>query len=74
VTDDLVNRARELVQAMPSASEAALRSAEGLLRGRIVCVTHEIMYLLHARDLFVKEHEILLSRIEDSSNQIDLTV
>ena len=58
---------------MPSATEAALRSAEGLLRGRIICVTHEIMYLLQARELFVKEHELLLSRIEDRSNKFDLS-
>ena len=58
---------------MPSATEAALRSAEGLLRGRNICVTHEIMYLLQARELFVKEHELLLSHIEDRSNKFDLS-
>jgi hypothetical protein len=57
---------------MPTASESALRSSEGVLRAKIVCLTHEIMYLLQARDLFAKEHEQLLRRIEDRCSKFDL--
>jgi len=69
---EIVSRARELVHTIPPASETALCAAESNLRARIVTLTHEIMYLLQARDLFVIEHESLLANIEN--RQIDLTI
>jgi hypothetical protein len=72
--NDVVRRARDAVQSIPNATETALRNSEGLLRARIVTITHELMYLLQMRDLLVREHELLLARIEDRTSKIDLTV
>lgn len=53
---------------MPEANEAALRAAEGALRSRIVSITHEIGYLLQARDIWAKEHDKMLTELEDRTS------
>ena len=71
---DTVSKARNIVQGQPLiADESSLRSVEGILRGKLVCLNHELMYLLRARDLYLFEHEQILARLEDRSNIVDLS-
>ena len=50
-----------------SPGEQALRASEAALRARLVSVTHKIMYLLQARDLWLIEHDKLLARMESNA-------
>ena len=60
---DMVSKAQKVVQQLPVPSESALRSVEGLLRGKLVCIGHELMYLLQARELYLREYEKVLARL-----------
>lgn len=71
-TSEVIAKVEEAMGGMPKPTEQALRASEAVLRARIVSTTHEMMYLLRARELWVQEHTSLLSKLDDLSNTSDL--
>lgn len=71
-TETITKQVEKAHSSIPSASEQALRASESALRARIVTVTHEMQYLLLARDLWLMEHEKLLFRLENLGSTADL--